>query len=199
MAQPPRDSSSRSPYSHAPQTPSKLRQSFAPGSPSPEQLTGSHGRQRNGTPSPPESPIGFEDDGIYPATYNVGVAVESLSQTPARGVIVEEHDHTAASENTRLLKDYDHAHYSAEIRSSPASSTNGTLQREGSVTSDSGRHASSVLTRLRPMLGRFESWMSTSEGYTHDNDSNVKTGGNDRAPRPWRAYLPYYVPILKCE
>ena len=117
----PRSSPPATPHArlHVPQTPSRLRHSHAPGSPSPEDadlregITGSplptgDGAQDSLFNSMSENPpIDFEEDGLYPQVRSGTAPTESLEATHrTRGQIVEEHNHAAASVTTRLLESY---------------------------------------------------------------------------------------------
>ncbi|KAI4149374.1 MAG: hypothetical protein LQ340_004673 [Diploschistes diacapsis] len=106
--------------SHAPQTPSRLRQSHAPGS-SPTTATNIH-HYTSLSSSPPQGyspiqdsplrssshPVDFEPDGIHPQLRNGGDTAEDHEATRVHGQIVEEHPHTAADASTRLLENYNH-------------------------------------------------------------------------------------------
>ena len=102
---------------HAPQTPSRLRHSHAPGSsPTPESELHQY---HTFASSPPQAdsptqvsslrssspPIDFEADGIYPRTPNGPNTAESLEQTRAHGHIIEDHS-LGPDSSTALLENY---------------------------------------------------------------------------------------------
>ena len=118
-------------HSHAPQTPSRLRQSHAPGSsPSAEPHIHQY-TSLSSSPPPGNSPVrdsplrssspplDIESNGIHPDLPNDSGNAESLEQTRVRGHIVEDHSRTAADENARLLENYHKKH--ANCGGSPCS------------------------------------------------------------------------------
>ena len=195
--------------SHVPQTPSRLRHSFAPGSPSPEQLTttilyGVSPEAEHNLHNLSDGAVTFGEDGIHPHIHNDAIVGEIPESTRVRGHIEEEYEHGAASENSRLLNHHDHtdSNYNHGTFSTGASSTRRgryeEISYEGRRVNNTEEQSNRIMSRLRPYLGRVENWMNTS-GHTTPGDESAKDGRRGRIPKSWRTYLPYYIPILKCE
>lgn len=197
--------------SHVPQTPSRLRHSFAPGSPSPEQLTttilyGVSPEAEHASQSFLNDTVTVEEDGIHPSIHNDRLIAENLESTRVKGHIEEEHEHSAASENSRLLNDYDHVISNYDHGTFPTDTSSVSsggyeeTSREERRVNEGGDQPNGLLTRLRPYLAHMESWMGNSGyGNSSSGDESGKDRRRGRIPKSWRTYLPYYIPILKCE
>ena len=222
-------------HTHAPQTPSRLRQSHAPGSsPSPESHPHPDFLRANLSSSPPEhagelhngnsrssSPsLEFEEDGIHPRFHNGASTAEDLEATRAQGYVAEQNFHAAATENTRLLQNYNHAdcsncdHGTFSPHAPSFSSPEDADHHRGYDGQDEANERQTAASRLlgpygggnfqpqRPKVGRLESWMS----WGGNGDARNKSVSTTR----WlmdthgirgrrRMYISYYIPFMNCE
>lgn len=181
-------------HSHAPQTPSRLRQSHAP-SPSPESQPHPAFLRQSPPTSPPSrgtemyhddprssvSILDFEEDGMDPGPNNESSTAEDPEATRVRGNIPEQNYHAAATESTRLLENYSrgcnagcgHSQCDHGTFSPHAPSFLSRDEGENHLGYD-GRHEVVGSQNLgphgggnrprRPNWGRVESWMSWGGG-----------------------------------